>query len=151
MRGREGGKYPFNYPETIDRLFGKVDNIIEVCSGSVKRDCYSVDINPETKPDLVSDGQKLSTIPDGKFSRWQCDPPYNYQTAKDMYGTELPVTGKLLKAGARVCRVGSLMFLLLGPKNYQMCPAGVKRIGWIAITVVPNNEIRCLHIFYKYC
>jgi hypothetical protein len=62
----------------------------------------------------------------------------------------LPVTGKLLKAGARVCKVGSLMFLLLGPQNYQMCPAGVKRIGWIAITIVPNNEIRCLNIFYKY-
>lgn len=54
------------------------------------------------------------------------------------------------KAGARVCQVGSLMFLLLGPQNYQMCPIGVKRIGYVDITVVPNNEIRCLNIFYKY-
>ena len=41
------------------------------------------------------------------------------------------------------------MFLLLGPQNYQICPPGVKRIGWIAITVVPNNELRALHIFLK--
>ncbi|MGB7639053.1 MAG: hypothetical protein WBL88_15945, partial [Nitrososphaeraceae archaeon] len=46
-----------------------------------------------------------------------------------MYNTSLPETAKLLKAGARVCKVGSLMFLLLGPVNYQICPQGVKRIG----------------------
>ena len=43
-----------------------------------------------------------------------------------------------------------MMFLLLGPQNYQWHPKGVKRIGWIAITVVPNNEVRALNIFYKY-
>jgi hypothetical protein len=42
------------------------------------------------------------------------------------------------------------MFLLLGPQNYQWHPEGVKRIGWIAITVVPNNEVRALNIFFKY-
>jgi hypothetical protein len=67
-----------------------------------------------------------------------------------MYGTDLPSTKKLLKAGARICKVGSLMFLLLGPQNYQWVPEGVKRIGWISLTVVPNNEVRCLHIYYKY-
>jgi len=67
-----------------------------------------------------------------------------------MYGTTLPSLIKLLQAGARVCRVGSLMFLLLGPQNYQWHPKGLKRIGWIAITVVPNNEVRALNIFYKY-
>jgi hypothetical protein len=54
-----------------------------------------------------------------------------------------------LKAGARVCKNGALLFLLLGPKNYQMCPKGVKRIGLILITVVPNNEIRALNIYQK--
>jgi hypothetical protein len=63
--------------------------------------------------------KKLEGIPNSKFSRWRCDPPYNTRTAKEMYGTDLPRTIELLKAGARVCKVGSLMFLLLGPKNYQ--------------------------------
>ena len=49
-----------------------------------------------------------------------------------------------------MCKVGSLMFLLLGPVNYQICPQGVKRVGWIGITVVPNNELRTLNIYYKY-
>ena len=48
-------------------------------------------------------------------------------TAQKMFGTELPNTGRLLKAGARVCKEGSLMFLLLGPKNYQICPFGGPR------------------------
>ncbi len=67
-----------------------------------------------------------------------------------MYHTPLPITSKLLTAGARVVKPGSLMFLLLGPQNYQYCPKGIKRIGWICCTIVPNNELRALHIFYKY-
>jgi hypothetical protein len=62
----------------------------------------------------------------------------------------LPITGELLKSGARVCKDGSLLFLLLGPQNYQWCPSGVKRIGWISITVMSSNELRALHIFHKY-
>jgi hypothetical protein len=150
MRGKNGGRYPYHYLEMIDTIFGRNDNTVEVCSGDVKGNCFSVDINPEVKPDLISDGQSLAGISDGIFNRWRCDPPYNARTARGMYGTELPITGKLLKLGARVCKVGSIMFLLLGPQNYQMCPAGVRRIGWIPISIVPNNEVRCLNIYLKY-
>lgn len=137
MRGRNNGSYPYKYLEMIDSLFGNEDNTIEVCSGMMGKNgksCFTVDMNPKTEPDLVCDGQTLSSIPDGKFSRWQCDPPYNANTAKKMYGTDLPSPIKLLKAGARVCSVGSLMFLLLGPQNYQWHPKGVKRIGCVPIT-----------------
>ena len=181
MRGRDGGRYPYNYLEMIDHIFGKEENTIEVCSGSIKgrnatstasiasiqqsrssllsiaqlssfpsSSCFTVDINPYTNPDLIADGQILDAIPNRIFNRWRCDPPYNPRTAKEMYGTDLPNPSKLLKAGARVCKSGSLMFLLLGPQNYQIHPKGVKRIGYIDITVVPNNEIRCLNIYYKF-
>lgn len=150
LRGNHQGRYPYNYLEMIDNIFGKEENTVEVCSRSVRgSSCFTVDINPDTKPDLVADGQRLDGIPDGNYNRWRCDPPYSVRTAGKMYNTGLPVTTELLKAGARVCKVGSLLFLLLGPQNYQWCPAGVKRIGWIAITIVPNNELRALHIFYK--
>jgi hypothetical protein len=169
MRGKNGGRYPYRYLEMIDNIFGAEENTIEVCSGSIGKagsvittfresnslviandSPFTVDINPNMKPDLVADGQDLAGIPDKTFNRWRCDPPYNAKTAKLMYGTNLPNTIKLLKAGARVCKVGSLMFLLLGPQNYQWHPAGVKRIGYVNITVVPNNENRALNIFYKY-
>jgi hypothetical protein len=66
-----------------------------------------------------------------------------------MYGTELPSPIRMLEAGARVCKPGSLMFLLL-ENSYQHHPEGVKRIGCIAISVIPNNEVRFLNIYLKY-
>ena len=78
---------------------------------------------------MVDDAQYLTKVSDSRFNRWRADPPYNQATAMAMYGTELPITGELLKSGARVCRPRSLLFLLLGPQNYQWCPSGVKRIG----------------------
>lgn len=106
MRGRDGGSYSYRYLETIDHIFGKEENTIEVCSGSVRgrnvtsiasvatmeksksslssiaqlssfqsSSCFTVDINPDTKPDCVADGQNLDGIPNGVFNRWRCDPP----------------------------------------------------------------------------
>jgi len=148
MRGTGGGAYPVNYLEMIDNIFGTEPNTIEVCSGTVNN-CFTVDINQDKNPRTCIDGQSLHGIADSTFSRWRCDPPYNEKTAKMMYDCELPSLSKLLTAGARVIKAGSLMFLLLGPQNYQRCPPGVKRIGWVAITIVPNNEFRALHIYYK--
>jgi hypothetical protein len=140
LRGRDEGRYPYKYLEMIDYLFGPQENTIEVCSRYVRQ---------AVNPALVDDAQLLSSIADNSFKRWRADPPYNEATSLAMYNTELPNTRKLLKAGARVCKPGSLLFLLLGPQNYQWCPPGVKRIGWICCTIVPNNELRALHIFYK--
>jgi hypothetical protein len=36
LRGKDEGRYPYNYLEMIDNIFGKEDNTIEVCSHSVK-------------------------------------------------------------------------------------------------------------------
>jgi hypothetical protein len=178
MRGREGGKYPYKYEEMINHLFGPEKNRIEACSGSIKgrtwtsdavlsspkvKDSlssilnlsssssspFTVDINPRLNPDYVADAQILDGTPKGVFNRWMCDPPYNLSTARKMYGTELPSPIRLLEAGARVCKPGSPMFLLLG-KPYQPCPNGVKRIGCIDISVIPNNEVRFLNIYWKY-
>jgi hypothetical protein len=162
MRGRDGGRYPYQYEEMITHLFGMENNRIEVCSGSVRgrtwtssaalsslkvKDSllsvlnlssssslpFTVDINPDKKPDYVADAQSLKGIPNGVFNRWMADPPYNDRTARNMYGTELPSPIRLLEAGARVCKPGSLMFLLLG-KPYQPCPKGVTRIGCIDLS-----------------
>jgi len=77
----------------INALFGKEDNTIEVCSGRIKKhgdQCFAVDINPSTNPDLVDDAQILSSVSNNTFNRWRCDPHYNVETAMKMYGTALP-------------------------------------------------------------
>lgn len=153
MRGEGGGRYPTNYLEFIDRVFGSEPNTIEVCSNKILglnggNSCFTVDINPEHKPDLVVDGQTLEGIRENSFSRWRCDPPYNDKTAKGMYSTELPNVSKLLKAGARVVKPGSLLFLLHAyPTTSNI--SGLSKIGYITISAIPNNEIRILNIYVK--
>jgi hypothetical protein len=68
-----------------------------------------------------------------------------------MYNCELPSLYKLLEAGARVIRPGSLMFLLCS-QNLQSGTIGkgnIKRIAFIYISVIPNNETRILNIYVK--
>ena len=150
-RGKDNGRYPYKILEMIENVFGPEENTIEVCSNDMslrEARITTVDIRPETNPTIVDDGQVLNKVESNSFNRWRCDPPYNAKTAKKMYGTKKPEPLKLLKAGARVCKPGSLMFLLLN-QNYQWCPAGVKRIGRIGMSIVPNNESRTLNIYYK--
>jgi hypothetical protein len=149
-RARDGGQYPYNYIEFINNVFGIDHNTIEVCSRNVHyNSALTVDINPDCDPILVANGEILEGVEDNTFTRWRCDPPYSERTAKEMYRTPLPNPGKLLKAGARVCKPNSLLFLLLS-KVYQACPKGVKRIGMVAVSCVPLNEMRILNIFYKF-
>jgi hypothetical protein len=158
MRGKSNGQYPHNYLEFIDRMFGNPapELIIEVCSNKIPGEtkggnCITVDINPKYEPDMVGDGQVLEGIRSDYFERWRCDPPYNEKTAKEMYNCELPSLSRLLEAGARVIKPGSLIFLLCS-KNVQSGTIGkgnIKRIGFINISVVPNNETRILNIYVK--
>jgi hypothetical protein len=96
VRGKGGGKYPFHYLEMIDYVFGREENTIEVCSGSANGGSLTVDVNPETNPRIVEDGQTLAKIPSNSFNRWRCEPPYNKDTARKMYGTDLPKSIRLL-------------------------------------------------------
>jgi hypothetical protein len=82
----------------IDTLFGKEDNTSEVCSGMIRKydangntEYFTIYINPKNNPDLVEGGQTLSSLPSNNFNRWRCGPPYNTMTARNMYGTDLPV------------------------------------------------------------
>ena len=157
LRAKKGGEYPYGLLKMIDYVFGPDNNTIEVCSGNLtsKDAKFRVDKRPETKPDLIDDAQYLSKLtkkeelPKKLFTRWRCDPPYNEHTANNMYKTSCPDTTKLLSAGSKVVVTGSLMFLLLGNVNKQHCPSNVKRVGWIPISMMPNNEVRALHIYIK--
>lgn len=153
VRGSKDGQYPLNYLDMIDHVFGSEPNTIEACSRTVQvdniRTGFTVDINSKFHPSLVGDATKLNGVEDNIFNRWRSDPPYNARAAKMKYQTNLPKPMALLRAGARVCKVGSLMFFLWS-SNYQFCPKGVIRVGLISLSVVPNNEDRALNIYYKY-
>lgn len=61
----------------------------------------------------------------------------------------MPSVTRLLTEGAWVTKSGGLLFLLLGAKNMQWHPMSTTRIGWLGITVVPNQEIRAMHCYIK--
>jgi hypothetical protein len=154
LLGKNNGKYPHKIKELINELFGSCPSSseeLEVCSGEVvaKSNLVTVDINPAKNPSYVLDGQHLPKEWNNHFGRWNCDPPYSEHAAKEMYGTDMPSITKLLSEGARVTESGGLLFLLLGAKNMQWHPESVTRIGWLGITVVPNQEIRALHCYVK--
>jgi hypothetical protein len=152
MLGRKNGQYPFRYASLLEEVFGiSPGEAIEVCSGGVtsRLDLTTVDINPEMHPSHVGDGQFLPKEWENRFYRWYADPPYNVKTAKLMYGTTFPSWTKILAEGARVTKPGGLLFLLLGDANMQWHPEELIRIGWITLTIVPNQESRAIHIYYK--
>ena len=70
----------------IDTVFGPEENTIEVCSHSVKvkndnGNCFTVDLNPATNPDLIYDAQSLSKVESNSFNRWRAEPLYNRQNS----------------------------------------------------------------------
>ena len=144
LRGRNNGRYPYRYKEMIDELFGSSTslNMIECCSGDVKAksNLYTVDINKDKHPSLVCDAQALPAKLTNSFDRWDCDPPYNHNTATKMYDTKLPSFSRLLTEGARVVKPGGLLFFLIGNKNMQWCPPSLTRIGLLFCTIVPLQE-----------
>jgi hypothetical protein len=134
-------------------LFGKLgpdQRAIEVCSGNVEASSNldTIDINPDKNPRYCLDGQKLPESWSNSYDRWRCDPPYNEENARKMYGTAMPSISQLLAEGARVTKPKGLLFLLLD-KFRQACPKSLRRIGHIHMTIIPNNETRCLHIYQK--
>jgi hypothetical protein len=158
LRGRGSGRYPYQYFDFINRVFDHFSpgGTIEVCSNEVaglvrckdegrEPSCYTVDINPKHKPDLVADAQALERLEENSFYIWRCNLPFNQKTAKEMYDCQL---SKLLKAGARLVMPGSLM-LLLCSQVQEPVPEGLKKIGIITISIVPTNEIRVLNIYVK--
>jgi hypothetical protein len=158
LKGRNNGSYPYNFKEVISELFGSIpanEEEIEVCSGTINKfnspcGLTTVDINPEKEPHYIMDAQSLHKNWTSKFARWNCDPPYSLKAAQRMYSLkELLSLSGLLIEGARVTKPGGLLFLLLGAKNMQWCPNSLIRIGWIGITIVPNQEIRALHCYVK--
>lgn len=152
MLGRKNGQYPFRYMSALEEMFGvSPGEQIEVCSGLItsRPNLVTVDINPARGPSYVGDAQCLPEEWENRFYRWYADPPYNAKTAEQMYETALPSWSKLLAEGARVTKPGGLLFLLLGDVNMQWHPEGLTRIGWICLTIVPNQESRTIHIYLK--
>lgn len=116
-----------------------------LCSGTV-RDDFTVDVNPELKPDLVADARNTG-LPGECFDAVLIDPPYSPEDA-EKYGTEYPKPKHLMQEAYRLLRpggrVGMLHFLFVQP------PAKDARLlALIGVVTGCNGKIRVFTVYEK--
>ena len=125
------------------------NQILHVCSGGVpavfgKR----LDISPLFNPDFLCNAEKMTPIKDETFTWAISDTPYNDDAASKYYQKPLVNKSKVLREMARVTKIGGFVGVLdqIFPQGKPNC---LKNIARIAVTSVPNLDIRAFTIFQK--
>jgi len=107
------GAYPPNYVKRIMSMFPDAENVLHLFSGSLPPGNYiRLDSNPELKPDICYDAEKLSeVIEPGTFDLILADPPYSVEDAEH-YGTPLISRNKVIKECAKILPVNGFLIWL---------------------------------------
>jgi len=143
----DGGGYPKRFLKRAFEIMGISDpeEVLHVCSGSM-RSGICVDIRITQCPTVVADGLNLP-FKDESFNFIMIDPPYTPEYAANLYGTQYPKPGKLLKEAARVLRPGGKVGLLHFMVPMNRYP--LKIITIIGITCGLGQQIRAFTILQK--
>ena len=109
LRGKSGGRYPYNYLETINEIFGKEGQTLEVCSGDVSKwkAALTLDIKKGPNVDMIAAaliiGLVLIRIGHGQF-----DTSNSNNSGRFYKPTEFKIkTKELWSAGNMICKVYS--------------------------------------------
>lgn len=96
------GCYPLGFENKVALLLG-TKNYVHFFSGVAKTG-YRIDINPDTKPDLLANVEELSQIQDNTFDGGLADPPYTEEFCKNLYGVSYPKWSKWTKELVRIVK-----------------------------------------------
>lgn len=109
------GGFPLWFEEKLLKLYGfdyknrdLKEEVIHLFAGKTQYG-FRVDINPELKPDYIGD---VHDLPDEWSGRWDfaiCDPPYNEDYSKSLYGTKKPVYKKYIAEAVRIVKPGGFI------------------------------------------
>lgn len=146
---RTKNHYYGGYPEGFywrARALLPGDHLIHLCSGKVGTD-FTVDIDPETKPDLVADARSTG-LESESFDAVMMDPPYSLEDAQNYNHKEYPEPKELMREAYRLVRpggrVGMLHYIVPRP------PAKDARLlAMIGVVVGFGNRIRIFTVFEK--
>ncbi len=104
------GSWPLWFEEKLLSLYGYdyknkdlKGDVIHLFSGKVQYG-FRVDINPEVKPDMVCDCHNLPKEWTNKFEFVICDPPYNTELSKQLYGTGKICYSKYIAEAVRIIK-----------------------------------------------
>ena len=154
------GAYLGGFPERARAMLGVNvnDPVLHVCGGMAKHYPYrrgfcefdqTMDIDPNTKPDIEHDVNKPFPLEVGSFKAFLCDPPYSEADAThyDAGSINYPKPNQILKNCFEVMtvgqRVGIIHYIL--PK----APKESKFIAAVGVCCGFNNRIRVYSVFEK--
>lgn len=107
------GCFPLGFDKYIPQLL-RTENYIHFFSGYSKKG-FTVDIDPECKPDLVANVEYLPQIKDESYEGAIGDPPYNEDFAKLLYNCDYPKWSNWTKEIVRVTKKGGYIAIM---QNY---------------------------------
>lgn len=105
------GGFPLWFEEKLLKLYGYdyhedvKDRVVQLFAGMTQYG-YRVDVSPEVKPDYIGDAHDL---PASWTDRWElaiCDPPYNEEYSKTLYGTSKPRYKQYIAEAVRIVKPG---------------------------------------------
>lgn len=146
---RYKGSVPRNFEPKFLKFAGienSKSDLLQMFSGGSKMG-FTVDINPEVKPDLVHDCHELP-LETNSFGNVFLDPPYSDGENKEMYGVDVPLHhAQYVKEAVRCCKKGGLI------AHYHMyippIPPSCRYVGVIAIITRIYHKPRLCTMFQK--
>lgn len=142
------GMYPASFiPKILPWLKADRRSVLHVCSGALRRgEGIRVDIRPDARPDILADGRSLP-FAGGSVEAVLLDPPYTEHYARDLYGTDYPRPGHLLREAARVVkpcgRIGFVHYITPNP------PPGCRVVKVFGLSTGFGFPMRAVTIFER--
>ena len=144
------GGYPHGYLKRIKGLFPDKTKTLHLFSGNVGKDIFdgkTIDINPESHPDIIGDAHNLSELIDEEFDLILADPPYSvedcdhYQTTMIKRNVVLRECVKILKSGGHIVWLDQVLPIYRKDE--------LKVIGYIGMVKSTQHRFRVITIFEK--
>lgn len=151
------GAFPAGFLKRLKRAF--VDcypsdrkQILHVCAGSISsKEGIRLDIQKRFRPDIVANVEDFvdkNLVRKGQFKWVIADPPYNPPAAKDFYNLPMLSKQKMFKQMTLACKVGGYVGIL-DQYTQEGTPKNIKRVALIAVTSIPNRDVRLFTVWKK--
>lgn len=160
-RGPDGKRWPGAFPKgflkRLKTAFAEVwpntpGEIAHVCSGRLpSSEGIRIDIYDDHNPDILSNAENFAEAFLNAFHKikWSiADPPYTNRRAQEYYNQVLLNKSKMLREMEKITEVGGFIGIL---DQYSLngYPRTLKKIALIAVSSIPNPDLRVFTVWRK--
>lgn len=136
------GSFPLHFEAKLFKLYPS-QNILQPFGGKAEQGTRC-DLVADTNPDYLCDAHKLP-FADNTFDFVLCDPPYNNEYSRDMYGTGKIKKSLFSKEAVRVCKLGGYVALYDIVLNPRLEGTNYDRIIVVLTRVYHKPRICCIY------